>query len=81
MTREAHFKQNIWFHKDESGKPIWKDTYVYAVTEGDWLWKRYEHNRDAYTDVKTDFISRWTAEARKESSPVVLVELLVRRDL
>lgn len=20
----------------ESGKPIWKDTYVYAITEGDW---------------------------------------------
>ena len=36
LKREAHFKQNIWFHKDESGKPIWKDTYVYAVTEGDW---------------------------------------------
>ncbi|MCR5794651.1 MAG: GrpB family protein [Solobacterium sp.] len=30
------------------------------------LWKQYEHNRDAYTDAKTDFISRWTAEARKE---------------
>ncbi len=30
------------------------------------LWKQYEHNRDAYTDAKTDFISEWTAEARKE---------------
>ena len=30
------------------------------------LWKKYEHNRDAYTDAKTDFISKWTAEARKE---------------
>ena len=30
------------------------------------LWKQYEHNRDAYTDAKTDFISQWTAEARKE---------------
>ena len=30
------------------------------------LWKQYEHNRDAYTDAKTDFITRWTAEARKE---------------
>ena len=26
----------FWFHKDESGKPIWKDAYVYAVTERDW---------------------------------------------
>lgn len=30
------------------------------------LWKQYEHNRDAYTDAKTDFISKWTAAARKE---------------
>jgi GrpB-like predicted nucleotidyltransferase (UPF0157 family) len=30
------------------------------------LWKKYEHNRDAYTDAKTDFIRRWTAEARKK---------------
>ena len=30
------------------------------------LWKKYEHNRDAYTDAKTDFISKWTIEAQKE---------------
>lgn len=30
-----------------------------------WLWKLYEHNRDAYTNAKTEFISKWTAEARK----------------
>ncbi len=30
------------------------------------LWKQYEHNRDAYTNAKTDFISKWTAEAQKE---------------
>ena len=30
------------------------------------LWKKFEHNRDAYTDAKTDFILRWTQEARKK---------------
>ena len=30
------------------------------------LWKQYEHNRDAYTEAKTDFISKWTGEARKK---------------
>ena len=30
------------------------------------LWKQYEHNRDAYTNAKTNFISKWTADARKE---------------
>lgn len=28
--REAHFRQNVFFWKDDSGQPIWKDTYVYA---------------------------------------------------
>ncbi len=30
------------------------------------LWKKYEHNRDAYTEAKTDFIQKWTTEARKK---------------
>ena len=29
-------------------------------------WKKYEHNRDAYTDAKTDFIRKWTEIARKK---------------
>ena len=35
MRREAHFRQNIFFHRDERGAPIWKDTYVYAMLNGD----------------------------------------------
>lgn len=30
------------------------------------LWKKYEHNRDAYTESKTDFICKWTLEAHRE---------------
>jgi GrpB-like predicted nucleotidyltransferase (UPF0157 family) len=30
------------------------------------LWKQYEHNRNAYTDAKTDFISKWAEVALKE---------------
>lgn len=30
------------------------------------LWKQFEHNRDAYTDAKTKFITNWTAKARRE---------------
>lgn len=29
------------------------------------LWKLFEHDRDAYTNAKTAFISKWTAEAKK----------------
>ncbi len=31
FRREAHFIQNVYFWKDADGKPIWKDTYVYAA--------------------------------------------------
>lgn len=30
------------------------------------LWKQYEHDRDAYTDAKTDFVKKYTEEARKQ---------------
>ena len=29
------------------------------------LWKQYEHDRDGYTEAKSDFITKWTLEARK----------------
>ena len=37
LRREAHFRQNIRFHRDESASPIWKDTFVYAILEEDFL--------------------------------------------
>lgn len=30
------------------------------------LWKKFEHNRDAYTNSKTDFIKKYTQIARKK---------------
>ncbi len=30
------------------------------------LWKRFEHSRDGYTNAKTDFIKKNTAEAKKQ---------------
>lgn len=29
------------------------------------LWKKYEHNRDGYTDAKADFTMRYTEEAKQ----------------
>lgn len=31
FVREAHFKQNVYFWKDDRGNPIWKDTFVYSI--------------------------------------------------
>ena len=35
FQREAYFRKNIYFWKDENEKPIWKDTYVYAKLNDD----------------------------------------------
>ncbi|MDE5867334.1 MAG: GrpB family protein, partial [Anaeroplasmataceae bacterium] len=29
------------------------------------LWKKYEHNRDAYTNAKTEFVKKYTDLAKK----------------
>ena len=29
------------------------------------LWKEYEHNRDAYTNAKTEFVKKYTEQAKK----------------
>ena len=31
FTREACFRQNVYFWKDGDGNPIWKDTFVYGL--------------------------------------------------
>lgn len=30
------------------------------------LWKTYEHNRDGYTDAKTEFVSKFTEQAKQK---------------
>ncbi len=36
FRREGHLIGNIWFKKDNSGRPIWADTYLYAVLKQEW---------------------------------------------
>ncbi len=31
FQREAHFRKNVYFWKDEAERPIWKDTYVCSL--------------------------------------------------
>lgn len=31
FAREAHLRKNVFFWRDESGQPIWKDTFIYAL--------------------------------------------------
>ena len=38
------------------------------------LEEKYKHNRDGYTEAKTEFINKWTIEARKELKQKYLPE-------
>lgn len=31
FIREACFRQNVYFRKDENGNPVWQDTFVYCL--------------------------------------------------
>lgn len=35
MKREAYFRKNVSFHKDQNGNPIYWNTYVYAILNPD----------------------------------------------
>lgn len=54
---ELYFREYLTKHKDVAIK------YGELKTE---LQKKYEHNRDAYTKAKTEFISAYTKTARDE---------------
>lgn len=40
FVREAHLHKNVYFFKDEQGRPIWKDTYIYSL-----LRENYDQNK------------------------------------
>lgn len=37
FRKEAHFLQNVYFWKGKNDMPVWKDTYVYAMLQGEEL--------------------------------------------
>ncbi|MTL92046.1 N-acetyltransferase, partial [Turicibacter sanguinis] len=37
MRYEGTLLQNVYFKKDEEGKPIWLDTYEYAILKSEWI--------------------------------------------
>lgn len=36
MRREGHLLQNVYFKKDQLGRPIWLDTFEYAILADEW---------------------------------------------
>lgn len=54
---ELYFKDYLLIHKEVARK--------YGELKQR-LKKQYEHDRDGYTEAKTEFIKKWTKEARKD---------------
>lgn len=38
FKREALLRRNVYFKKDENGRPLWQDTYVYALLAEDCIY-------------------------------------------
>ena len=60
-------------HKSEKDEVIFRDYLnAHPSVAKDYeslklkLWKQYEHNRDAYTEAKSDFVLKYTALAKAE---------------
>ena len=60
--RYAGDHDELYFRDYLNGHPQIAKEYEALKLE---LWKKYEHDRDAYTKAKTGFIRKWTAEARR----------------
>jgi len=56
-NRELYFRDYLTDHPDAARE--------YEILKLD-LWKRYEHDRDGYTNAKTEFIERYTRIALQE---------------
>lgn len=41
FRREGHLVKNIYFNKNEEGKPLWNDTYIYAMLGVEYLLRKY----------------------------------------
>ncbi|MGC4152399.1 MAG: GNAT family protein [Propionicimonas sp.] len=37
FRREGHLRQNVFFRRDQEGRPIWQDTYEYVLLAHEWL--------------------------------------------
>ena len=46
LRREGHLRQNIWFKEDREGRPLWQDTYEYAILREEWERKRAGRTAD-----------------------------------
>ncbi len=36
LRREGHLRQNVWYKRDRQGRPLWQDTYEYALLREEW---------------------------------------------
>ncbi len=47
FVREGHLRRNVYFRTDAEGRPVWKDTYIYALLNDQALPDSRPHISDA----------------------------------
>ena len=63
--RHAGDNDELYFRDYMNAHPALAEEYEKLKLS---LWKKYEHNRDAYTDAKSTFVKRYTDSAKAEYS-------------
>lgn len=61
--RSKNDKDEIYFRDYLNGHPQIAKEYEELKLR---LWKEYEHDRDAYTEAKTDFVNKYTVLAKQQ---------------
>ncbi len=68
--RTFHLHLRYWGDNDELYFRDYMNEYTMIAKQYEtlklYLWKQYEHNRNAYTDAKTSFIKQYTEYAKKD---------------
>lgn len=60
--RRAGDHEEVYFRDYLNGHPQIAKEYEQLKLD---LWKQYEHDRDGYTKAKSEFVKKWTAEAKR----------------
>lgn len=60
--RSAGDNSEIYFRDYLNDRPEIANEYEQLKLS---LWKRFEHDRNGYTEAKSEFIAKWTREAKK----------------
>lgn len=76
LDREAHFRKNVFFQRDASGKPKWKDTYVYAKCYCN-IPKKVDTMNKQYCECSAGWYERLFSEVFEKDVEVQIIDTII----